>query len=122
MKITIDTKTDSHEEIKRAIQLLSYLVKKDNFNRAEISRERIMTNSANINIGENLNSQNTSNNNESNSNAFANMFGNSTEKKEELITSNKTIPDTPPDFNSFLNLVNNNEEKKEDKSPKITLF
>ncbi len=112
MKITIDTKTDSHEEIKRAIQLLSYLIKKDNFN-----RDRIVSNSTNLDIGESLN--NASNE----SNAFASMFGGNTEKKEEKFT--KTIPDTPPNFNSFLNLVNDNEKKEnndEDDPPKITLF
>ena len=120
MKITIDTKTDSHEEIKRAIQLLSYLIKKDNFN-----RDRIVSNSTNLDIGESLN--NASNE----SNAFASMFGGNTEKKEEKFTKTipdtppNSIPDTPPNFNSFLNLVNDNEKKEnndEDDPPKITLF
>ena len=82
MKITIDTKEDSKEEIQKVIHLLSNLVKEDTVSNADIfTSER-----------------------KSEDSAFANMFG-AEEKPAEA-------PDTPMDFSGFTNLVEKKEVPK----------
>lgn len=66
MKITIDTKEDGHEEIKKVIRLLSGLVK------GEIKVNKDLFSSGGDIGGP-----------ESSNNAFVNMFGGDGEKKEE---------------------------------------
>ena len=86
MKITIDTKEDSKEEIKKVIQMLSNLVKGD-----------IVTNAPDIF---------SSSEKPAKDNAFADMFS-----APEEPTPTEEPADTPMDFSGFTNLV----EKKEDK-------
>ncbi len=93
MKITIDTKEDSHEDIQKVMQILSHFTNKNPISNYS------------------LESQAT---NESSNEGFMNMFGDSSEEKKE-------IPDTPPDFSNFLNLANKDEDKKEDK-PRLQFF
>jgi len=97
MKITIDTKEDSKEEIKRAIGLLSSLVKEE---------VRIVL----------------PKNNEVSGGAFANMFGDRNEVKgrqEEISVKNET-EGTPMDFSKFTSLMGNSEKEKKDKPQVIS--
>jgi len=93
MKITIDTKEDSKEDIKKVMQILSHF-------------------SGNENIATNF-----SETNESNNSGFMNMFGD-----ESTATDNKEIPDTPPDFSSFMNLVNKKEDDNKEEKAKVQFF
>lgn len=87
MKITIDTKEDSKEEIERAIHLLSSLVRENRFKEVrdeEMRSERGLFSSGSGN----------SSNPESSNNAFVNMFGGgetAEEKKEEKIPVDLSI-------------------------------
>jgi hypothetical protein len=118
MKITIDTKEDSHEDIKKVLNLLHHLTKNKE---VEIINNEQATN-ADSNSG------------------FMNMFSDNTieEKKgvervantdimnmfsepindAESIEQKKEISETEgsaPDFSSFTNLVDKKEDKEEDK-------
>ena len=74
MKITIDTKEDSHEDIRKIVALLSTLIegKQENRNIFESS-------------GSNLGNTSEETSEQPQTNAFANMFGNSEEKKDDYV-------------------------------------
>ncbi|MFH1682310.1 MAG: hypothetical protein ABIA37_00790 [Candidatus Woesearchaeota archaeon] len=97
MKITIDTKEDSKEEIKKAIQLLSSLVK-----------EEVVVN------------QDVFSSDQETNNSFANMFGG-----EEPVPEKTVEPDqgTPINFSGFMDLVNKKNRKEDDEDfPQITSY
>jgi len=95
MQITIDTKKDSHDDIKKVIQMLSHLI----------------GGSIHINVPtETTPEPDTSN--------LMGMFSDPqpspSEPQEEA---------TPPDFSGFMNLVNKSEGKEEDPDePKLQFF
>ena len=98
MKITIDTKEDSHEDIQKVMQILSHF-----------------TNKSNITSNYYPEKQET---NESSNEGFMSMFGDSSQEEK------KEIPNTPPDFSNFLNLAQKQEEEKEKKEdrPRLQFF
>ena len=106
MRLTIDTKHDSHEEIKHAIQILSHILEKKGYSTpSEASPE------ATANMMSMFDPPSSGTTQESSTPMT--MFGNTEPRKE--------VPDTGPDFTSFLNLANQNkEEPKED--PKVEYF
>jgi len=105
MKITIDTKQDSHEEIKTVMRILNHALGSKN------------TISGYSNPEPKSEPANTGN--------LMSMFANTepVEKKVEASTAiPREIPDTAPDFSSFLNLTKTAQEKRDDDEPKIELF
>ena len=98
MKITIDTKEDSHADIQKVMHILSHFTNKDPI--SNYSPEPQATESSNA--------------------GFMGMFGDNT--TPEPTESIQTTPheDTPPDFSNFLNLTKKEEEKKEE--PKLQFF
>tara|TARA_Y100000310_G_C20179266_1_gene577350 strand:- start:218 stop:502 length:285 start_codon:yes stop_codon:yes gene_type:complete len=94
MRITIDTKEDSSEEIKKVISLLSHLIKEE----------------VKMNV--------TAPSSEEGDTAFANMFG-STEPVQE---PKKETEGTPPDFSGFMDLVENSDKEEKKDAPKIISY
>lgn len=94
MKVTIDTKEDSVEDIKKVIHILTHLIERK---------------CGTINLTSNVSSET----NEKTSAGFMNMFGDDSKEKE--------IPDSAPGFSNLLNLAEKKEEGKEEK-PKVQLF
>ena len=99
MKITIDTKEDSHEEIQKVMQILSHFT-----NKTPIS---------------NYSSGSLETNGSSNE-GFMSMFGDSSQ--EESSQQDTETPDTPPDFSNFLNLAQKQEEEKKEEKPRLQFF
>jgi hypothetical protein len=99
MKITIDTKEDSHADIQKVMQILSHFTNKDPIN--NYSPEPQATESSNE--------------------GFMNMFG--ADNVAETSESVQTTPheDAAPDFSNFLNLANKEEEEKKEE-PKLQFF
>jgi len=95
MRITIDTKHDSHNDIIKVMEILRYFMESDE-NTKVVDTTNLMG----------MFSDNTLSNNNS-------------EIKTE--TKNK-IPDTPPDFTSFLNLAQQKKDNKKDDGSKIEFF
>lgn len=96
MKVTIDTKEDSHEDIKKIVHILTSIIDSKDFDNP---RRRSFTESTK---SDNIDTAN-----------MMQMFDSTT--KEEV------IPNTAPDFTAFLNLTRKNEEKKY-QEPKIEFF
>jgi hypothetical protein len=93
MKITIDTKTDSHADIQKVIQILSHLNNQEN-----------ITNNYQPESQETTGSSNT---------GFMNMFGD---------TSKEDKPDATLDFSNILNSTQKEEEEKKEIKPKLQFF
>ena len=88
MKITIDTTVDSHEDIRKVLEILHHVVQKKN-------------NTDTTPMMGMFNSEET----KTDSTDMMSMFSSQeTERKE--------IPDTPPDFTSLINLRNQEENKE----------
>lgn len=100
MKITIDTKADSKDEIKKVVQLLLALSK-------EGSREEIRENTGLFSVDKK----------EETTNAFVNLFGGNEEKTR---TEKQSDSGSSMDFNRLASLMSRTgkEEKKEDE-PKL---
>lgn len=95
MKITIDTKQDSHEDIMKVMQILHHIVQKgpgDHIQRGFSEPASEPVDSSNM------------------MSMFANPSGSSTSS-----TPTASSSETAPNFGSFLNLTNKEEEKKEAK-------
>jgi hypothetical protein len=99
MKITIDTKEDSHADIQKVMQILSHFTNKDPI--SNYSPE----------------SQET---NERSNAGFMNMFGDSS--TEEQTPQATETPDAAPDFSNFLNLAQKQEEEKKEDKPRLQFF
>jgi|TARA_B100001971_G_C18229704_1_gene563068 hypothetical protein len=79
MKITIDTKEDSHEELRKVIKMLSSLV-----------GQEVMSNNGDIfNSGEDTSNQDDSQEATQSGNDMFNMFSGNSETKAEDTTENK---------------------------------
>ena len=85
MKLTIDTKEDSHEDIRRVMQVLQHMLegKQTSIQTTEPTPQVDTTN-------------------------MMNMFGSNTATEQKA-------EDTAPNFNAFLNLVEKKEEKEDPK-------
>ena len=94
MRITIDTKEDSHEDIKKVLSILHHLVEsKQAVQGAPVSDE-----------------QTTS---------MMSMFDSAPAQTEEIPQANN---DSAPDFSSFLNLTNKEEDNNKDSEGRIEFF
>ena len=113
MKITIDTKEDSHEDIRKVMEILGHFTGR---------RDGNVSNHSTPNAAPEDNS------------GFMNMFGDSSAPAESVPTaqsgyssesSTTAVPaanqGTAPDFSAFLNLAQQPEEKKDDK-PSVEFF
>jgi len=97
MKITIDTKEDSHEDIIKILALLSRMVEDSSGHNANIFEEP----SSNSEISSSVNSESNSG-----SNAFVNMFGSS--------GANEDVP--------VLGAVQDNQESSEESEEPTTII
>lgn len=84
MKITIDTKEDSHEDIQKVLHILTNIIQNKESSTTQHNFPEPQPDTTNL----------------------MSMFANPEPQKE--------VPNTPPDFGAFLNLANKEEEKKED--------
>ena len=97
MKVTIDTKEDSHEDIRKVLHLLtSILERKGNSTDIKTNTERTDTTS------------------------MMNMFADTPQTVSQPVQQEK--PDTPPNFSSFINLSNNKEPEEKKEDTKIEFF
>jgi len=110
MRITIDTKEDSHEDIKQVLNILSNIIR--NKDQTAINEPVDTTNM--MSMFGNSNQETTSTQEESSSSTPMSMFTNPEPQKE--------VVDTPPDFTSLLNLAKSNKNQDEDEEPKVQLF
>lgn len=94
MKITIDTKEDNHEDIKKVIALLNGM---------------IGNNSASVYSNQPISAPADSTN-------LMSMFG------DDSASAAKTTPDTAPNFGSFLNLVDGKKKEEVKGMPKIEMY
>ncbi|MBT4805534.1 hypothetical protein HON71_05165 [Candidatus Woesearchaeota archaeon] len=99
MKLTIDTKHDTHDDIRKVLHILTHILEKKEGS-VDLDSERL--NSA------------SSNSEPSDTGNLMSMFANPGEKKEPET-------DTAPDFSGFMNLVNKKEED-ENEEPKLQFF
>ena len=100
MKLTIDTKHDTHDDIRKVLHILTHLL--------ERKEETATLGSGNVN------SPTTSE--PADSGNLMSMFANPGENKE-------TENDTAPDFSGFMNLVNKKDDDEEKKDePKLQFF
>ncbi len=93
MKITIDTKEDNHEDIKKVIALLNGMI----------------GNNSNIYSNQPTSAPADSTN-------LMSMFG------DDSASAVKTMPDTAPNFGSFLNLVDGKKKEEPRGTPKIEFY
>ena len=110
MKITIDTKEDTHHEIRKVLGLLTDLLNKERVD----PRHRSF-------------SEQPQENNSEDTTSMMSMFNSPNREVQEdklaWTEEPKEVADTAPDFTSFLNLANKQqEEKKDDGEPKIQFF
>ncbi len=94
MKVTIDTKEDSSEDIKRVFQILGDMLHKKGHS------EDLSTTPA-----ENMDTA-----------PLMNMFNDSSQEHSQ---EQKEIPDKAPDFSSFLNLT---KQQKKEEIPRVEFF
>ena len=98
MKISFDTQTDSFEDIKKVMQILSGIIARKE---GSISIDSSTENKAPVD---------TTN--------LMSMFGDSSSSAP----AQSAVPDTPPDFSSFLNLTKNASLEKKENTPRIQLY
>ncbi len=93
MKITIDTKHDSHEDIQKVLTILTNILNK---------------NESVSNV-----SQNSTKNISVDTTPMMGMFGDN---------SSKEVPDMPPDFPQFMKLTREASRKSSTEQPKVEFF
>jgi hypothetical protein len=117
MRLTIDTKEDSHEEIKHAISILNNLLERKGVSSTSSNPQPVTDGPVNMmSMFGDSNSVNTSN--ETTTLAEENvmpmsMFANPEPKK---------VLDRAPDFTSFLNLANRNDEEEKKEEARVEFF
>ena len=123
MKVTIDTKEDSHDDIKKILYILTNILQQKG--NQHVSSNRNYSASSNLNnISDvNLNSVDASVDTTNMMNMFENSSSNETNQESSvpmtMFNSNESVPEKAPDFTSFLNLTNKEEKKN---NPKIEYF
>jgi hypothetical protein len=107
MRITIDTKEDSHDDIRKVLNILHHLVEsKSGFNVSEtINSEHAMVQSV-----------------PANDEQTASMMGMFESAPTQYKAANEEIPEKAPDFSSFLNLAKSIERKEPEDESKIEFF
>lgn len=108
MKITIDTKQDSHEEIKHAIQILTNILQRQGARAAPTADTSNMMSM----FGDSPSTPTSPSTAETQPTTPMSMFADPQPRKE--------VPDTPPDFSTFLNLAQGQQVEK--KEPKVEYF
>ena len=101
MKITIDTKEDTHEDIKKVLHILTNILERKNH-------------SGGINSNY---TQTTTASTQADTSNLMNMFNSGSGIEDNQTTTPEKIA---PEFNSFMNLVEKEEDKT--KKPKIEFF
>ena len=117
MKITIDTKEDSHEDMKHVLEMLTNLLRKNSsepvhtidmmsmFDAPAAKEAPAMPMSMfNTPVKESGDSQ---------------LFSMSQHKQS---FERKEVPNTPPDFTAFLNLTKENQDNNKDHEPQVEYF
>ncbi len=111
MKLTIDTKHDTHEDIRKVLHILTHFLE----NKGTISTNTTLEASSNTEPVKEVDSSN-----------MMSMFANPSPNTETAPETREASSDVAPNFNSFLNLVdkeNPEMENKEDESKqKIEFF
>ena len=104
MRITIDTKEDTHEDIRKVLHILTHILEKKDYGLSSsyAQRSNPITTTTNDSAG------------------FMNMFGEGSSQTDNQ-EPNQTNSDLAPDFSNFMNLVNKKEEDKKEK-PKLEFF
>ena len=98
MKLTIDTKHDTHDDIRKVLHILTHLLE---------GKEKNLSPSTELSSETNRTSASES----ADTGNLMSMFANPTEKKEE----------TAPDFSSFMNLVDKKDDDNKEE-PKLQFF
>ena len=96
MKVTVDTKEDSYEDIHKVYQILANILQRKGNNVSNLSTLHETDTETPVD---------TTN--------LMNMFDSSGASSP---SSEKSVPDTAPNFNSFLNLTKDSGTKKEDRA------
>jgi uncharacterized protein YccT (UPF0319 family) len=118
MRLTIDTKHDSPEEIKHAIQILTSLLEKRGTSvPAKPDTANITGKPSTIDTANLMSMFNTSAEPQREEESASLGMSDSTVAN----TARKEVPDTAPDFTSFLNLANREKEEPKEE-PKIEFF
>ncbi len=121
MKVTIDTKEDSHEDIHKVLQILTNILEKKDSSTSSYSSSSYDSNSSSQNVSSNTQNTDTA--------PLMGMFATpeptpSANEPVEQIPVTEEKPDSAPDFTSFLNLARGMPEDSEDKNdePKVEVF
>jgi hypothetical protein len=101
MKLTIDTKHDTHDDIRKVLHILTHIL--ENKNPGLSSETNLTSETSSSSTSELADSSN-----------LMSMFG------DNSSTENKETPDKAPDFSSFMNLVDKKDEDQE--KPKLQFF
>jgi hypothetical protein len=110
MKITIDTKHDTHEDIRKVLHILTHILE----NKGTIATNTTLETSNNTEPVKEVNSSN-----------MMSMFANPSPNTEtETTTATEPVQDIAPNFNSFLNLVDKDQNEEDENQPeqKIEFF
>ena len=109
MKITIDTQTDSHEDIKKVLYILSNIIQNKD---SSIGPVRSVRPIRQTEIADTTN--------------MMSMFNTSTSSEPTSNELKKETSGTPPDFSNFMNLMNKKEgvvkEETTEEEHKIQFF
>ena len=98
MKLTIDTQTDTYEDIKKVLHILTSIIEK------------------------NGSSSSTTSATTSSSTDTTNMMSMFSDDGSTSSTAQKEIPDTAPDFSSFLNLTKSQTRRAGEPLTKVEFF
>ena len=115
MKITIDTKEDSHEDIQKVLHVLKTIaVNKGTEAHSQTNSSEDTTSMMSMFSDTNENKENSNTGNPQESTNVMSMFSSDNVKQESSGSA--------PDFTSFLNLAKQSQEKKDNEEPKIQFF
>ncbi|NQV91230.1 hypothetical protein HQ489_02040 [Candidatus Woesearchaeota archaeon] len=112
MKITIDTKEDSHEDMKHVLEMLTNLLQKG----AVVNTAGMMSMFDSEPVKEEPAMPMSMFNTPVKESGDAQLFGMS--QRQQGIQQNET----PPDFSAFLNLTKENQEDDENHEPQVEYF
>ena len=105
MKITIDTKHDTHDDIRKVLHILTHILE---------NKETGLSSSYAQESNATLETSSSSASEPADSSNLMSMFANPGENQENS--------ETPPDFSNFMNLVDKKDDDGEKKEPKLEFF
>ncbi len=97
MKLTIDTQTDTYEDIKKVLHILTNIIEKNGSSSSTTTSAASSTDTTNM----------------------MSMFSDDSSIPS---AAQKEIPDTAPDFSSFLNLTKNQTKRTGEALTKVEFF